>query len=51
MGRGLRLADDKDVLDYHDFHFQNNDYLRKHSEWRMEVLKQEGHNVVSKDLP
>ena len=51
MGRGLRLADDKDVLDYHDFHFQNNDYLRKNSEWRMEVLKQEGHNVVSKDLP
>lgn len=45
MGRGLRTADDKDQLRYHDFHFLINDYLRKHSEWRMEVLKKEGHNV------
>jgi hypothetical protein len=45
MGRGLRTADDKDFLTYHDFNFVINDYLRKHSEWRMEVLKKEGHNV------
>ncbi len=49
MGRGLRLADDKDILDYHDFHFLNNDYLRKHSEWRMQVLREEGHNVIVKE--
>lgn len=46
MGRGLRTADDKDRLRYHDFHFVINDYLRKHAEWRMEVLEKEGHNVT-----
>jgi superfamily II DNA or RNA helicase len=45
MGRGLRTADDKKILQYHDFHFLINDYLRKHSEWRMDVLKKEGHDV------
>ena len=45
MGRGLRTADDKDILNYHDFMFLNNDYLRKHSEWRVQVLRQENHNV------
>jgi len=45
MGRGLRTANDKEQLQYHDFHFLINDYLRKHSEWRMEVLKKEGHDV------
>lgn len=49
MGRGLRLADDKEKLDYHDFHFLMNDYLRKHSEWRMEVLSNEGHSVTRKE--
>lgn len=45
MGRGLRPAADKDLLCYHDFLFTMNDYLRKHSEWRMQVLTNEGHNV------
>ena len=46
FGRGLRLADDKDKLRFHDFHFLINDYLRKHSEWRMKVLEQEGHTII-----
>jgi superfamily II DNA or RNA helicase len=45
MGRGLRPADDKTALRYHDFMFLMNDYLRDHSEWRVEVLQKEGHNV------
>lgn len=49
MGRGLRTADDKEMLRYHDFHFLINDYLRKHSEWRMKVLENEGHNVTYKE--
>ena len=49
MGRGLRTAEDKVRLRYHDFHFLINDYLRKHSEWRMEVLKKEGHSLLVKD--
>lgn len=49
MGRGLRTADDKTLLRYHDFRFLINDYLRKHSEWREEVLVKEGHNVTYKE--
>jgi|694.fasta_scaffold21308_1 superfamily II DNA or RNA helicase len=49
IGRGLRTANDKEKLRYHDFHFLNNDYLRKHSEWRQEVLMKLGHNVVVKE--
>lgn len=49
MGRGLRTADDKEVLKYYDFLFLINDYLRKHSEWRTEVLKKEGHSVTIKE--
>jgi superfamily II DNA or RNA helicase len=45
MGRGLRTANDKEILQYHDFFYLINDYLRKHSEWRMKVLKEEGHEV------
>lgn len=45
IGRGLRTANDKEILQYHDFHFLINDYLRKHSEWRMDVLRKEGHDV------
>lgn len=45
MGRGLRLADDKDILQYHDFQFTMNKYLYDHSNWRMEVLQKEGHKV------
>jgi superfamily II DNA or RNA helicase len=49
MGRGLRPADDKELLRYHDFHFLMNDYLRKHSEWRMEVLEDQGHELHYKE--
>jgi superfamily II DNA or RNA helicase len=52
MGRGLRTANDKVVLRYHDFLFRINDYLRKHSEWRVQVLTEEGHEVtVLDELP
>lgn len=50
MGRGLRTADDKEILKYYDFFFMINDYLRKHSEWRMQVLEKEGHNVSQKAI-
>ena len=49
MGRGLRTADDKNMLQYYDFLYRMNDYLRKHSEWRMEVLENEGHTVTLKE--
>lgn len=49
MGRGLRTASDKDKLRYHDFLFLINDYLRKHSEWRMQVIEDEDHNLTVKD--
>lgn len=48
FGRGLRTAQDKESLRFHDFHFLINDYLRKHSEWRMKVLEQEGHTITQK---
>lgn len=51
IGRGLRNASDKEMLQYHDFMFLNNDYLRKHSEWRFEVLQKEGHTVTLMDAP
>ncbi len=46
MGRGLRTAKDKSILKFYDFLFLINDYLRKHSEWRIDVLRSEGHNVL-----
>lgn len=49
MGRGLRPANDKERLRYHDFMFNINDYLHKHSEWRVEVLQKEGHNITMLD--
>jgi superfamily II DNA or RNA helicase len=49
MGRGLRTAEDKESLRYHDFYFLINEYLKKHSEWRMEVLKKEGHELTIKE--
>ena len=49
IGRGLRTANDKEQLRYHDFNFKINDYLRKHSEWRIDVLEKEGHEVVVKE--
>lgn len=45
IGRGLRLADDKNKLNYYDFLFQINEYLDDHSINRINVLKKEGYNV------
>lgn len=49
MGRGLRTADDKSILNYFDFFFENNEYLEKHSKLRVKILKREGHDVVIED--
>ena len=48
MGRGLRTADDKEILRYYDFVFKINDYLYEHSKKRIKILTQEGHEVVIK---
>jgi superfamily II DNA or RNA helicase len=50
VGRGLRTANDKEILEYYDFLFTNNPYLWRHSDWRMEVLKNEGHQVTLKEV-
>ena len=39
FGRGLRVAPDKERLDYHDFMFTNNMYLEKHSNARKKWLR------------
>ncbi len=49
MGRGLRTADDKDILNYYDFMFHINDYLDDHSRKRVRVLTSKGHEVIVKD--
>ncbi len=48
MGRGLRQADDKEILKYYDFVFDINDYLFKHSNKRISILQKQGHEVVVK---
>jgi superfamily II DNA or RNA helicase len=50
MGRGLRTAKDKEILNYYDFVFEINDYLEKHSKKRMKILATQGHNVEVKEL-
>jgi superfamily II DNA or RNA helicase len=45
FGRGLRRADDKEKVVYHDWIFHNNDYLKKHSKKRVRILTKEGHEV------
>jgi superfamily II DNA or RNA helicase len=45
MGRGLRTANDKEILNYYDFIFRTNKYLEKHSEKRIKILRKEGHNI------
>lgn len=45
FGRGLRKADDKSHLVYHDWYFYINDYLEKHSRKRVEIFRKEGHSV------
>jgi hypothetical protein len=49
LGRGLRPAGDKETLEYYDFLFTINPYLWRHSEWRIEVLQNEGHKVTIKE--
>ena len=49
MGRGLRPADDKLLLNFHDFYFYINDYLEDHSKKRVKILKKEGHEIVIKE--
>jgi len=50
MGRGLRTADDKEILNYYDFFFEINEYLEKHSKKRIKILKQQGHDVSVEEL-
>ena len=49
MGRGLRRGGDKELLNYYDFIFNINNYLLKHSNKRIKILKNEGHEVIIKD--
>lgn len=49
VGRGLRTADDKEILNYYDFVFHNNEYLMNHSRKRIKILQGEGHEMVVKD--
>lgn len=50
LGRGLRTADDKEMLYYFDFYFTINKYLESHSVKRMKILKKEGHVLELKDF-
>ncbi len=45
FGRGLRLASDKEGLEYYDFVFDINEYLLDHSKKRIKIIKNEGHKV------
>jgi superfamily II DNA or RNA helicase len=49
MGRGLRTANDKEILNYYDFVFDINKYLKQHSEKRIKILKKEGHIIEIKE--
>lgn len=49
IGRGLRNAEDKELLYYWDFIFRINEYLESHSRKRVKILKEEGHEVIIKD--
>lgn len=46
VGRGLRKGIDKDHLEYHDFIFEGDRFLQRHSKSRIEVLQNEGHTVT-----
>jgi superfamily II DNA or RNA helicase len=48
VGRGLRTASDKEILNYYDFVFENNDYLLQHSKKRIKILQKEGHEISVK---
>jgi superfamily II DNA or RNA helicase len=49
VGRGLRTAEDKDILNYYDFVFYNNEYLLNHSRKRIKILQKEGHEIIIKE--
>lgn len=49
MGRGLRTANDKEILTYYDFIFRTNNYLEEHSRKRVRILKEEGHEIILMD--
>lgn len=49
MGRGLRCAQDKEILDYYDFIFNTNHYLHTHSKQRLDTIANEGHMIVVKE--
>lgn len=49
IGRGLRVADDKDVLNYIGFIYNINKYLYEHSKSIIRALKKEGHEIIIKD--
>ena len=49
FGRGLRTADDKEIMNYYDFFFTINPYLEKHSKERIRILEHEGHTVEIKE--
>jgi superfamily II DNA or RNA helicase len=49
MGRGLRVSEDKEILNYIDFFFEINDYLEKHSKKRIKILEEQGHKVEVKE--
>jgi superfamily II DNA or RNA helicase len=50
VGRGLRTSSDKDILNYYDFVFENNEYLLKHSKKRIEILRKEGHEIKIEEV-
>jgi superfamily II DNA or RNA helicase len=49
LGRGLRCADDKEILNFYDFMFKTNQYLFKHSLNRVKVFTEEGHEIIMKE--
>lgn len=51
IGRGLRTAKDKDVLNYYDFLFKTNHYLENHSKKRIKILEKQGHKIEIKPTP
>lgn len=50
MGRGLRTAWDKSRLNFYDFIFDINDYLKGHSLKRIDILRKEGHDIEIKEI-
>lgn len=49
IGRGLRCASDKEILEFYDFIYKTNDYLEDHSENRIKTLADQGHHVTIKE--